>query len=187
MVERVDREEGLLRARAEMARSREELEAARRLREKGFYFKSVSPSYYAIYHAAKALLLLRGVDPRTHEWVERMFALYYLKTGEFELNVGKAIGRLVKMRQEADNRPGNGNKIMTLDANDFLLYDFRRKFNSTMSLFLYECNSILAILRTLHSVQLLTTLTLNIIITDAKLFNKRVVHKMETWGVRRRK
>jgi uncharacterized protein (UPF0332 family) len=32
-----------------MARSHEELEAARLLHEKGFYFKSVSSSYYAIY------------------------------------------------------------------------------------------------------------------------------------------
>ena len=105
MVERIDREEGLLRARGEFTRSREELDAARLLHERRFYFKSVSSSYYAIYHAAKALLLLKGVDPRTHEGVERMFALYYIKTGEFDLNVGKAIGRLMKMRQEADYFP----------------------------------------------------------------------------------
>jgi uncharacterized protein (UPF0332 family) len=105
MVERIDREEGILRAKDEMARAADEVKAATALHEKGFYFKSVSSAYYAIYHAAKALLLLKGVDPKTHEGVERMFSLYYIKTKEFELSGGKAIGRLMKMREEADYYP----------------------------------------------------------------------------------
>lgn len=105
MVERIDKEEGLLRAKEEMARARTELEAARMLHEKGFSFKAVSSAYYAIYHAAKALLLIKGVDPKSHEGVERMFSLYYIKTKEFDLAAGKAIGRLMKMREEADYFP----------------------------------------------------------------------------------
>jgi len=105
MVERVDKEEGLLRARGEMERAFEELAASEVLHGKGFYFKSVASAYYALYHSAKALLLMKGVDPRTHEGVERMFSLYYIKTGEFDMNIGKAIGRLMKMRQEADYFP----------------------------------------------------------------------------------
>jgi len=34
-----------------------------------------------------------------------MFGLYYIKTNEFDLAVGKALGRLMKMRQEADYYP----------------------------------------------------------------------------------
>lgn len=105
MVERIDKEEGLLRAREEMVRAGSELEAARVLHEKGFSFKAVSSAYYAIYHAAKALLLIKGVDPKSHEGVERMFSLYYIKTKEFDQTVGKAIGRLMKMREEADYYP----------------------------------------------------------------------------------
>lgn len=105
MVERIDKEEGLLRAREEMVRAGSELEAARVLHEKGFSFKAVSSAYYAIYHAAKALLLIKGVDPKSHEGVERMFSLYYIKTKEFDLTAGKAIGRLMKMREEADYYP----------------------------------------------------------------------------------
>lgn len=105
MVERIDREEGILRAREEINRAAEEAEAAKLLRDKGFYFKSVSSAYYSIYHAAKALLLLKGIDPKTHEGVERMFSLYYIKTKEFDLSAGKAVGRLMKMRQEADYFP----------------------------------------------------------------------------------
>jgi uncharacterized protein (UPF0332 family) len=105
MVERINREEGAIRAKEEIERSEVELEAAVVLHEKGFYFKSIASSYYSIYHAARALLLLKGVDPKTHEGVERMFSLYYIKTEEFDLKVGKAIGRLMKMREEADYYP----------------------------------------------------------------------------------
>jgi uncharacterized protein (UPF0332 family) len=34
-----------------------------------------------------------------------MFGLYYIKTGEFDIKIGKAIGRLMKMREEADYYP----------------------------------------------------------------------------------
>jgi len=36
-------------------------------------------STYSVYHAAKALLLLKGVVPQSHEGVERMFSLYLCK------------------------------------------------------------------------------------------------------------
>ncbi len=105
MVERVDKEEGYLRAKEEIHRALEEIKASDVLRKEGFYFKSIVSSYYAIYHAVKALLLLKGIDPKTHEGVERMFGLYYVKTGEFDIKLGKVIGRLMKMREEADYYP----------------------------------------------------------------------------------
>jgi len=105
MVERIDREEGALRAKEEMMRAEEELLAASVLQKECLYFKSVASAYYSIYHAAKALLLIKGVDPKSHEGVERMFSLYYVKTGEFDLIAGKTIGRLMKMREEADYYP----------------------------------------------------------------------------------
>jgi len=105
MVERIDKEEGIIRAKDEIVRAVDELNVATLLHEKGFYFKSVVSAYYSIYHAAKALLLLKGVDPKTHEGIERMFSLYYIKTKEFDLAVGKTIGRLMKMREEADYYP----------------------------------------------------------------------------------
>jgi uncharacterized protein len=105
MVERISKEEGSLLAQSEIERAVDELNASKFLQEKGFFFKSVASAYYAIYHASKALLLLKGVVPKTHEGVERMFSLYYIKTEEFDLTVGKVLGRLMKMRQEADYYP----------------------------------------------------------------------------------
>ena len=48
---------------------------------------------------------VKGVIPKTHEGAERMFNLYYIKTGEIEIDTGKIIGRLMKLREEADYYP----------------------------------------------------------------------------------
>lgn len=105
MVERIGKEEGRLLSTDEFQRAIDELKAARVLHENGFYYKSVASAYYTIYHAAKAVLLLKGVVPQSHEGVERMFSLYYVKTKEVEVAIGKIIGRLMKLRQEAEYYP----------------------------------------------------------------------------------
>lgn len=105
MVERISREEGRLLAQDEFQRSMDELKAAKVLHESEIYYKSVASAYYVVYHAAKALLLLKGVVPKSHEGVERMFSLYYVKTKETEVDMGKIIGRLMKLREEADYYP----------------------------------------------------------------------------------
>lgn len=89
----------------EMKRASDELRSARVLYDNKLYFKSASSAYYAVYHSAKALLLLKGIAPKSHEGVERMFALHYIKSGEIEIQIGKTIGRLMKMREEADYYP----------------------------------------------------------------------------------
>jgi len=100
MVERLNKKEALIRAKDEIERAEEELEVAKILQKKEFYYKSIASAYYAVYHSAKSLLLLKGVDPKTHEGVERMFGMYYIKTGEFNIKIGKAIGRLLKLPLE---------------------------------------------------------------------------------------
>lgn len=105
MVERIGKEEGRLLAKDEFTRAMDELKAAKVLHESGFYYKSVASAYYAVYHASKASLLIKGVIPQSHEGVERMFSLYYVKTKEIEIDIGKIIGRLMKMREEADYYP----------------------------------------------------------------------------------
>jgi uncharacterized protein (UPF0332 family) len=105
MVERIGREEGGLLARDEFQRAVDELKAARVLHENGFYYKSIASAYYTVYHAAKAVLLLKGIVPQSHEGIERMFSLYYVKTKEIRVDMGKIIGRLMKLREEADYYP----------------------------------------------------------------------------------
>ncbi len=105
MVERIGKEEGRLLAQDEFKRAMDELKASKVLHESGFYYKSVASAYFAVYHAAKSALLMKGVVPQSHEGVERMFSLYYVKTKDVEIEIGKIIGRLMKLREEADYYP----------------------------------------------------------------------------------
>lgn len=105
MVERISKKEGELLAQDEYQRATEELKVAKLLHENSFYYKSVTSAYYAVYHAAKAALLLDGIAPQSHEGIERMFSLYYVKPGKIGAHIGKIIGRLMKLRSEADYYP----------------------------------------------------------------------------------
>jgi len=105
MVERISKKEGKLLAQDEYQRATEELKVAKLLHENSFYYKSVTSAYYAVYHAAKAALLLDGIAPQSHEGIERMFSLYYVKPGKIGAHIGKIIGRLMKLRSEADYYP----------------------------------------------------------------------------------
>jgi len=105
MVERIGKKEAEILARDEFQRAIDEIKSAEVLQDNEIYFKSIVSSYYAVYHAAKAALLLKGVNPQTHEGVERMFSLYYVKTGAVAVDTGRVIGRLMKLREEADYYP----------------------------------------------------------------------------------
>jgi len=105
MVERINLEDAKLLARDEFKRAQEEIIAAKVLKDNGLFFKSVVSSYYAVYHGAKAALLNKGVSPKSHEGIERMFSLYYVKVNLIETDIGRIIGRLMKLREEADYYP----------------------------------------------------------------------------------
>ena len=105
MVERINPEDAKILARDEVHRAQEEITAAKVLKDNGLYFKSVVSSYYAVYHGAKAALLNKGISPKSHEGIERMFSLYYVKVNLIETDIGRIIGRLMKLREEADYYP----------------------------------------------------------------------------------
>jgi len=105
MVERISLEDSKLLAHDEFQRAQEEITAAKVLKDNELYFKSVVSSYYAVYHGAKAALLNKGVSPKSHEGIERMFSLYYVKVNLIETDIGRIIGRLMKLREEADYYP----------------------------------------------------------------------------------
>ena len=105
MVERISLEDAKLLAHDEFQRAQEEVTAAKVLKDNELYFKSVVSSYYAVYHGAKAALLNKGVSPKSHEGIERMFSLYYVKVNLIETDIGRIIGRLMKLREEADYYP----------------------------------------------------------------------------------
>ena len=66
---------------AELSRARQWLQAAELLCENALYSDSLSRSYYAVLHAARAALLTQGVRVTSHEAVKRLFGLHLIKAG----------------------------------------------------------------------------------------------------------
>ena len=58
--------------------------------------------YYAVFHAALALLINDGYQTATHRGIVSLFGLHYIKTGIFSIEEGKMYSRLQTMRDESD-------------------------------------------------------------------------------------
>jgi uncharacterized protein (UPF0332 family) len=63
---------------------------------------AVSRAYYAVFHYARALLLIVGVEPRTHGGLDRLLHRELVRTGVFDADTAKLFSRLQKFRQDAD-------------------------------------------------------------------------------------
>jgi hypothetical protein len=88
--------------RAEVTRGHEASQAAAVLLREGLHRDAMSRAYYAALHYARALLLLKGEEPKTHEGVLRRFSLHFVRAGILTAAEGKVLGRLLKLREEAD-------------------------------------------------------------------------------------
>ncbi len=70
---------------AEWERALQSLRASEILmREDGHEEETVTTSYYAIFHAAKAALCVQDIETSTHSGLRSMFGLHLVQTGEIE-------------------------------------------------------------------------------------------------------
>ena len=63
---------------------------------------SANRSYYSVHHAARSLLILKGIDPAKHDGVKTMFSLHFVKDKAVNLETGKIYQELMSLRNEAD-------------------------------------------------------------------------------------
>lgn len=68
----------------------------------GDYSGAISRSYYAAFHALKALELLDGFDAKKHSGVIAYFRQHYIKTGLLDKELSTIIGRLQEARGFSD-------------------------------------------------------------------------------------
>jgi uncharacterized protein (UPF0332 family) len=106
-------------------KSEESLEAARVLLTAGSHGKCISSAYYAMFHAAKALLLLEGQDAKTHSGLLNVFGETFITTGEIDKHIAKLFRRLKRLRQKADytydyNPPFEEAEQAVIDAERFV-------------------------------------------------------------------
>jgi uncharacterized protein (UPF0332 family) len=108
--------------RAELTRGDEARRAAAVLSREGLLRDAISRTYYAALHYARALLLTKDEEPMTHEGVLRRVSFHFVKTGLMTVEEGKILGRLHKLREEADygvereyRRSEVGEEVQNLD------------------------------------------------------------------------
>lgn len=90
----------LSRYRIEMAENK--ITAAKVLIKEGMYADAVSRIYYGIFHAARAMLALKGLDSKKHSGIISLFNQHFVKTGLLPKDFGKIIKNAKDLREESD-------------------------------------------------------------------------------------
>ena len=91
-----------VRAIAEWKRAEDCRQAAELCFRHGLYADSISRSYYAVLHAAKAALALYDITITNHRGLARMFSLHIVHAGLVEVYWSSTIGQLSALRMTAD-------------------------------------------------------------------------------------
>ena len=82
--------------------AQENIEAARILLESKQFKSSVNRSYYAVFHALRALTALDRFDSSKHSGVIAFVNRNYVKKGVFDRNLSKIIDTTFRLREKAD-------------------------------------------------------------------------------------
>ncbi len=85
-----------------LEKAQRKLGVAEKLLKSGDYDDAVSRAYYAVFHAAQALLMTEGEKADTHKGVVTLFSLLFVKTGKFSRNLGKYLANLKDDRESGD-------------------------------------------------------------------------------------
>jgi len=83
------------------------LHEAEVLRRAGLPYGSASRAYYAVFHAACALLLSKGLEPSTHRGVVSLIGEHFVKTGALSADLGRMVSRMQRDREDADYQVGS--------------------------------------------------------------------------------
>jgi hypothetical protein len=87
---------------AELGAADEELSAADHLLAAKLPRIALTRAYFAVFHAVRALLYAEDLAPRSHEGVQHLFNLHFVKAGRLEPAASRLVARLQKFREAAD-------------------------------------------------------------------------------------
>lgn len=85
-----------------MERAEEKLSSANLLFENNMFADAISGAYYAMFHAAKSLLALKDIYPKTHTGVVAQFGLQFVNEGHIEELYAKSFAKAQTKREIAD-------------------------------------------------------------------------------------
>ena len=86
-----------------LAKARQALETGHRDFDAGDFDAAVNRSYYAVFYAAWAMFVAKGIDkPKTHSGMIAEFSKHFVKHGPFDRTIGTTLGKLENLRYHAD-------------------------------------------------------------------------------------
>ena len=101
-MERLNIEEKIILSDIRFKKGEEMLGDAVKSMKNGMYMTSVNRSYYAALHAARSLLILKGVDPLSHDGVKTMISLHFIKPKILSQEVMRYFKNLMTLRTDVD-------------------------------------------------------------------------------------
>lgn len=94
--------EGQESVQALLAKADQALADAKLLVENGRAEGAVSRAYYAAFDAARAALILKGEEPRSHAGVLTRFSYHFIRTGQIAKKTGGILATAETLRNRAD-------------------------------------------------------------------------------------
>lgn len=98
----MDNEQKKALSKVRMEHAKECLSTSKNNYRDGDCKSSANRSYYAIFHAMRAVLAFDGIDMRHHSGIISEFRRLYIKTGVFSAELSKIVDRAFRIRTEAD-------------------------------------------------------------------------------------
>jgi uncharacterized protein (UPF0332 family) len=91
---------------AEMGLAESALRAAKALLDLDLAPDAASRTYYAAFHAARALLFSLGLEPRSHQAVRSLIGLHFVKSGSLSSEAARDLSALEGVRTAGDYDSG---------------------------------------------------------------------------------
>lgn len=93
-------------AETELARAEDCLREAAALEKAGLPYGVTSRAYYAVFHAARALLFSLGLEVKSHRAALSMLGEHFVKPGRLSPELGRLASHMQRDREDADYDPG---------------------------------------------------------------------------------
>ena len=85
-----------------ISKSERKYEVGRLVYDSGYYAESIDHFYYSMYCVAKALLLKKGIAPKTHAGTINMIQVHYVETGELDSKIHSSFSNAQTLREQVD-------------------------------------------------------------------------------------
>ncbi|MBM4141505.1 MAG: HEPN domain-containing protein [Nitrospira sp.] len=89
-------------SRYRIEKAKKLLEDASTLFDASSYESAINRSYYAVLNASRSLLILRGIDPETHEGIKTMLSKEFIRTGLLPKKFGETFRSIQARRIDSD-------------------------------------------------------------------------------------